>query len=239
MGEGGHPRPSPPPPLGRSATPRRPHPSELRPESPRPCRSAPRDPWPVHKDPHTEFVLISRPGEEEGDTVATKYLDRIGPTALHLSACGGGTAATVKQPPATANEGTTPTTVSTAPTTTVAPLTTTTPPATTTTTAPLPPPTTEAPPPTTEAPPPTTATAASTASCTASSVPADDGYPGDYNVNVTSNQPDQTVTASSATDTYSYTTDGAGSATVFLWHQNPGESVTVTVGGATCSTNDQ
>jgi len=77
------------------------------------------------------------------------------------------------------------------------------------------------------------------AHCQASAVPANDGYAGDYNVNVTSNQPNQTATASDATDTYSYPTNADGSATVFLWYTHPGEFISVTVGAASCSTTAQ
>jgi hypothetical protein len=75
--------------------------------------------------------------------------------------------------------------------------------------------------------------------CQASAVPANDGYAGDYNVNVTSNQPNRTATASDATDKYSYPTNGSGSATVFLWDTSPGELISVTVGAASCSTRAQ
>ena len=75
--------------------------------------------------------------------------------------------------------------------------------------------------------------------CTASAVPANDGYAGDYNVNVTSNQPDQTATATDATDQFSYPTNSNGSATIFLWYTYAGESITVTVGAARCTTTAQ
>lgn len=116
------------------------------------------------------------------------------------------------------------TTTTTAPsTTTTAPPTTT----TTTTTAPPPPPTTT----TTTAAPPTTG-----AWCTASASPADDGHAGDYNVYVSSNQPDTDARAHDATDTYGYETKATGSAVIYLWTQYPGEVITVTVGPAHCST---
>lgn len=81
--------------------------------------------------------------------------------------------------------------------------------------------------------------ASAAAWCQATATPANDGYPGDYNVNVTSNQPNQTVTASDAGDSHSYQTDASGSAVVFLWHTAPGEGVNVTVGNASCSTTAQ
>jgi hypothetical protein len=74
--------------------------------------------------------------------------------------------------------------------------------------------------------------------CTASSVNADDGWPGDYDIHVKSNVPDADAVASSATDTYGYDTNSSGTAVIYLWYQSPGESVKVTVGGATCYTHD-
>ncbi len=72
--------------------------------------------------------------------------------------------------------------------------------------------------------------------CQASASPANDGYPGDYNVSVTSNQPDRLATASDATDSWSDYTDSTGSVTILLYFTSPGETITVTVGSATCST---
>ena len=72
--------------------------------------------------------------------------------------------------------------------------------------------------------------------CTASASPANDGWAGDYDVSVSSNQPYSNATASSATDTYGYETNSSGSAVIYLWYQSAGESITVTVGGATCYT---
>jgi phosphatidylserine/phosphatidylglycerophosphate/cardiolipin synthase-like enzyme len=74
-------------------------------------------------------------------------------------------------------------------------------------------------------------------SCSATASPADDGYPEDYDVMVTSNQPDQKATASDANDTWSEFTNGSGSATIRLYHTSAGEPITVTVGGAQCSTS--
>lgn len=90
-------------------------------------------------------------------------------------------------------------------------------------------------PPTTS--PPTTAPS-SGAWCQASASPANDGHPGDYDVYGTSNQPYTNATASSATDTYGYETNGSGSAVIYLWYQSLGAAITVTVGGATCYTTD-
>lgn len=78
--------------------------------------------------------------------------------------------------------------------------------------------------------------AATGAWCQASASPADDGYSGDFDVHVTSNQPYRTATASHAGDTYSYETDSTGYADIYLWDTSAGEEITVTVGGATCTT---
>lgn len=88
-------------------------------------------------------------------------------------------------------------------------------------------------------PPPTTTsptTAASGPWCRASAAPADDGYSGDYDVYVDSDQPDQKATASDSGDTYSHYTNGSGYAVIYLWNTSTGERIEVTVGGATCST---
>jgi cardiolipin synthase len=84
--------------------------------------------------------------------------------------------------------------------------------------------------------PPTTVASSAGAWCTATASSANDGYAGDYDVDVHSNQPDEKATASDAGDTYSYDTDGSGYAVIDLWNTSPGEAITVTVGGATCST---
>ena len=73
-------------------------------------------------------------------------------------------------------------------------------------------------------------------SCTASAVPANDGYSGDYDVTVDSNQPNQKATASAATDSWSDDTDSSGYARILLYHVSPGEQIAVTVGTASCST---
>ena len=91
-------------------------------------------------------------------------------------------------------------------------------------------------------PPVTPTTAAQPApgggpSCSATASSANDGYPEDYDVAVTSNQPDQKATASDANDTWSEYTNGSGSATILLYHTSAGEAITVTVGNAQCSTS--
>lgn len=75
-----------------------------------------------------------------------------------------------------------------------------------------------------------------TARCTATAAPANDGYSGDYDVHITSDEPGQEATASDTGDTWSEHTDGSGDATIRLWHTSPGETITVTVGAASCST---
>ncbi len=74
-------------------------------------------------------------------------------------------------------------------------------------------------------------------SCSVTASPANDGYPEDYDVYVTSNQPDAEATASDANDTWSEHTDGSGSTTIRLYHTTVGEAITVTVGAARCSTS--
>ena len=61
--------------------------------------------------------------------------------------------------------------------------------------------------------------------CTATASPANDGYSGDYDVNITSNQPDQDATATDANDTWSDDTSSIGSVTIILWYTSPGERV--------------
>ena len=125
--------------------------------------------------------------------------------------------------------------IAASPTTSVPRSATTLPPPPTTTTSPAPPTTTTEPP-----PPPTTTTSPPPppgAWCTATAAPANDGYPGDYDVFVHSNQPFTNATVSDATDTYGYETNATGYADIYLWTQYPGEPVSVTVGSAHCSTS--
>jgi hypothetical protein len=72
--------------------------------------------------------------------------------------------------------------------------------------------------------------------CTASASPANHGYSGDYNVHISSNQPDREATASDAGDTWQEYTGSTGTAAITLWHTSPGETIKVTVGGASCTT---
>jgi len=58
------------------------------------------------------------------------------------------------------------------------------------------------------------------------------------NVYVHSNQPDQEATAKADSYSHSYQTDGSGYALIYLNGPPPGARITVTVGGATCTTSD-
>jgi hypothetical protein len=58
------------------------------------------------------------------------------------------------------------------------------------------------------------------------------------NVYVNSNQPYQDATASADGDSFGYETNGSGYAEIYLNGPPPGAEITVTVGGATCTTSD-
>ena len=58
------------------------------------------------------------------------------------------------------------------------------------------------------------------------------------NVYVHSNQPDQEATATADGYSHSYKTDSSGYALIYLNGPAPGARITVTVGGATCTTSD-
>ncbi|MHB1447002.1 MAG: hypothetical protein ACYCTI_01690 [Acidimicrobiales bacterium] len=75
----------------------------------------------------------------------------------------------------------------------------------------------------------------SAAWCQASAAPSNDGYTGDYQVSVDSNQPDTRATASDAGDTWSGYTNSSGYADIRLYHTSPGMKITVTVGAVSCS----
>jgi hypothetical protein len=90
-----------------------------------------------------------------------------------------------------------------------------------------------APSPTSSAPSPPPGSAAS---CTASAAPANDGYNGDYDVSVISNEPNQKATASDSRDSWSQETDSSGFVKILLYYVAPGEQIDVTVGAASCST---
>jgi hypothetical protein len=72
--------------------------------------------------------------------------------------------------------------------------------------------------------------------CRASASNANDGYPEDENVYITSNQPYTQATASSPGDTWSDDTNGAGSVTILLYYTPAGSPISVNVGAASCST---
>jgi hypothetical protein len=59
---------------------------------------------------------------------------------------------------------------------------------------------------------------------------------GDWDVYVHSNQPDATVTARSGSNSDSWHTNASGYADVYLRGPSPGQTITVTVGAATCTT---
>ena len=105
--------------------------------------------------------------------------------------------------------------------------------------APPPPPTTTTSPP--PPPPPTTTTTptpqGAAPSCQASAHSADNPeYPGDYYVDIESNQPNTEATATTDTNTWSDETNDSGSVDILLYYQTPGEKINVTVGAASCST---
>jgi phosphatidylserine/phosphatidylglycerophosphate/cardiolipin synthase-like enzyme len=82
------------------------------------------------------------------------------------------------------------------------------------------------------APPPA---ATSGAKCTATAT-VYEASRHENNVSVHSNQPDQEATARADGYSRSYRTDGSGYALIYLNGPPPGARITVTVGGATCST---
>jgi hypothetical protein len=88
--------------------------------------------------------------------------------------------------------------------------------------------------PTHAAPPPTTA---SSAWCRATASVYYAKYD-ENNVYVYSNQPYRDATASADGDSWSYETNGSGYALIYLNGPPPGALITVTVGGATCTTSD-
>ena len=75
------------------------------------------------------------------------------------------------------------------------------------------------------------------ARCTASAS-AYDASRDENNVYVHSNQPDQEATATADGYSHSYRANGSGYALVYLNGPPPGARITVTVGGATCTTSD-
>jgi cardiolipin synthase A/B len=75
------------------------------------------------------------------------------------------------------------------------------------------------------------------ASCTATAS-VYDASRDENNVYVHSNQPDQEATAKADGYSHSYRTDSSGYALIYLNGPPPGAKITVTVGGATCTTSD-
>ena len=61
-------------------------------------------------------------------------------------------------------------------------------------------------------------------------------YPDDYDISVTSNQPNTEASASNGHNSYGGQTDSSGSVTILLYFTHPGDTITVNVGGASCST---
>ncbi len=78
---------------------------------------------------------------------------------------------------------------------------------------------------------------ASGAQCTATASVYDAAYD-ENNVYVNSNQPYTTATATADGYSRSYQTNGSGYALIYLNGPPPGARITVTVGGATCTTSD-
>lgn len=92
------------------------------------------------------------------------------------------------------------------------------------------------PPPESDTEPTQSSGGSTTAWCQASAAPSNDGYSGDYQVYVHSNQPEAKATASDAGDTWSEYTDSSGYADIRLYRTSPGMTISVTVGTASCST---
>ena len=82
-------------------------------------------------------------------------------------------------------------------------------------------------------PPPSGSGARCTATATVYNASRDEN-----NVYVHSNQPDQEATATADGYAHSYRTNGSGYALIYLNGPPPGARITVTVGGATCTTSD-
>jgi len=78
---------------------------------------------------------------------------------------------------------------------------------------------------------------ASGARCTATAS-VYDASRDENNVYVHSNQPGQEATATADGYSHGYRTDGSGYALIYLNGPPPGARITVTVGGATCTTSD-
>ena len=81
-----------------------------------------------------------------------------------------------------------------------------------------------------------TAVARTSAWCTASAQWANDGWPGDYYVSVSSNQPYSEATATDSTDSWSDETNGSGYVRILLYHTFSGERIDVKAGATDCTT---
>jgi len=90
-------------------------------------------------------------------------------------------------------------------------------------------------PPASDTEPTQPSTGGSAAWCQASAAPSNDGYAGDYQVYVHSNQPDTRATASDAGDIWRGYTNSSGYADIRLYHTSPGMQITVAVGAVSCS----
>jgi hypothetical protein len=77
-------------------------------------------------------------------------------------------------------------------------------------------------------------TGGSSAWCTATA--SYSSHYGDWDVYVHSNQPNTAVTASGGGHSYSWHTNSNGYADIYLRGPSPGQTITVAVGHATCST---
>jgi hypothetical protein len=85
--------------------------------------------------------------------------------------------------------------------------------------------------------PPKSPPKSSGAWCTATATVYNAEYD-ENNVYVNSNQPDTDATASADGYSHSYWTNSSGYALIYLNGPPPGVTITVTVGGATCTTSD-
>jgi hypothetical protein len=78
---------------------------------------------------------------------------------------------------------------------------------------------------------------ASGARCTATASVYDASHD-ENNIYVHSNEPYQDATAAAVGYSHTYRTNGSGYALIYLNGPPPGARITVTVGGATCTTSD-
>jgi hypothetical protein len=83
---------------------------------------------------------------------------------------------------------------------------------------------------------PAAASSSGSATCEATASPSSDGYSGDYQLYVHSDQPNQKVTVSDIGDTWSGYANASGYADIRLYNTSPNEPIAVTVGAASCAT---